>query len=308
MPARSASDLDAWLEAARAWADEQLERHFVPATEPLSAGAQAGAQAGDRVLAEAMRYAVLGGGKRLRPSLVRLTGEALGAPPEDLELPAVAVELIHAYSLVHDDLPCMDDDELRRGRPTCHIKFGEAQAVLAGDALQTKAFELLATGPAELAVDWIGVLARASGDAGMVGGQAVDMTLPRGAAAEAIQAMHARKTAALIGAAAELGAVSARAGESVRAATRRWGRSLGLLFQATDDLLDVTGDTATLGKTTGTDDRNERPTLVATLGLEGTRREADRLVAEANGVALELGWTGRHPALLLVERVRGRSS
>ena len=201
----------------------------------------------------------------------------------------------------------MDDDQLRRGRPTCHVQFGQAQAVLAGDALQTKAFELLSGGPPDLAVEWIRVLARAAGDAGMVGGQALDMTLARGAAAEQVSAMHGRKTAALIEAAAELGAVSARASEPMRGAVRRWGRALGLLFQATDDLLDVTGDTHTLGKTAGTDDRNERPTRVATLGLEGTRAEAERLAGEARAAAHELGWDGQHPALGLVERVLGRT-
>ena len=290
--------------AARGWAEAQLERHFVPAVRPVS-GDDA---AGDGRLAEAMRYAVLGGGKRLRPVLVRLVGESLGAPLETLELPAVAVELVHAYSLVHDDLPCMDDDTLRRGRPTCHVQFGQAQAVLAGDALQTKAFELLATGPEELAVAWIGVLARAAGDAGMVGGQALDMTLERGAAAAEISAMHARKTAALIEGAAELGAVSARAEAGVRDAVRRYGRALGLLFQATDDLLDVTGDAATLGKAPGTDDRNERPTLVATLGVEGARRAADGWAAVAQAAATELGWTRDSRPARLVEHVLDRSA
>jgi len=299
-----AGDLETWLEEARTWAEAQLERHFLPATAPLSGRPDAG----DARLAEAMRYAVLGGGKRLRPVLVRLVGSSLGAVPEALEVPAVAVELIHAYSLVHDDLPCMDDDDLRRGRPSCHVQFGQAQAVLAGDALQAKAFELLAAGPADLAAVWVGVLARAAGDAGMVGGQALDMTLVRGAAAEDVRAMHGRKTAALIEAAAELGAVSARAAEDVRRSVRRWGRSLGLLFQATDDLLDVTGDAATLGKTPGADDRNERPTLVATLGLEGTRAEAARLAEEARAAAAELGWGSGHLAVGLVERVRRRSS
>jgi len=297
-------NLDAWLEAARAWAEAQLERHFVPATAPLSGNPEAG----DGRLSEALRYAVLGGGKRLRPVLVHLVGTSLGAAPQVLELPAVAVELIHAYSLVHDDLPCMDDDDLRRGRPSCHVQFGQAQAVLAGDALQAKAFELLAGGPPDLAAEWVRVLARAAGDAGMVGGQALDMTLARGAAAEEIRAMHGRKTAALIEAAAELGAVSARVAEALRAPVRRWGRALGLLFQATDDLLDVTGDAATLGKTPGADDRNARPTLVATLGLAGTRAEAARLAREAHAAAAELGFGPAHLARGLVERVHRRSS
>jgi geranylgeranyl pyrophosphate synthase len=202
----------------------------------------------------------------------------------------------------------MDDDTLRRGRPSCHVQFGQAQAVLAGDALLTKAFVLLAGGPAELAVEWIGVLARAAGDAGWVGGRALDMTLERGAAAAEISAMHARKTAALIEGAAELGAVSARAEAGVRDAVRRYGRALGLLFQATDDLLDVTGDAATLGKRPGTDDRNERPTLVATLGVDGARRAADSLAETAHAAATELTWTRESRPALLVDHVLGRSA
>ncbi len=296
---RSAA-LEAWLEESRAWAESQLERHFVPATE-------VGEEHGAARLGEALRYAVLGGGKRLRPAVVRLACSWLGGRDADCELPAVAIELVHAYSLVHDDLPCMDDDELRRGRPSCHVVFGDALAVLCGDALQAKAFELLARGPAERAVEWTGVLSRAAGDAGMVGGQALDMTLPRGAAAEVVSEMHARKTAALLAAAAEMGAVSAGADEARRGALRRWGRALGLLFQATDDLLDVTGDAASLGKTPGKDERNERATLVATLGVEGTRREAARLAQEARTAALEGGCEPGHVALGLVDRVLMRS-
>jgi geranylgeranyl pyrophosphate synthase len=293
--------LDAWLESSRAWAERQLERHFVPATET-------GGDAGAARLGEALRYAVLGGGKRLRPAVVRLGCTWLGGDEADCELPAVAVELVHAYSLVHDDLPCMDDDDLRRGRPSCHVAFGEALAVLCGDALQTKAFELLAQGPAERAVEWIQVLSVAAGDAGMVGGQAVDMTLARGASAEAVGAMHGRKTAALIAASAEMGAVSAGADAAGRAAVRRWGRALGLLFQATDDLLDVTGDAVSLGKTPGKDDRHAKATLVATLGVEGTRRAAERLAGEARAAAAELACEPGHVALGLVDRVLERSS
>jgi geranylgeranyl pyrophosphate synthase len=299
-----ASALDDWLARARSWADAQLERHFAaPATDPPPRGEE-----GERVLAEAMRYAVLGEGKRLRPALALLVCESLGGRPQAVELPAVAVELVHAYSLVHDDLPCMDDDDLRRGRPTCHVRFGEAQAVLAGDALLTKAFEVLARGEGELALEWIRVLARAAGDAGMVGGQSSDLALERGAEAERVRAMHARKTAALIEAAGELGAVSARAGGRERELVRRFARSLGLLFQATDDLLDATGDTATLGKTAGTDDKNQRATLVAALGIEGTEREADRLAAEARAAASELGWGAAHLAQDLVAGIRRRGA
>jgi geranylgeranyl pyrophosphate synthase len=302
-----ASALEAWLARARSWADAQLERHF--AAGPAAAAPPAGDLApGDGVLAEAMRYAVLGEGKRLRPSLALLVCESLGGEAAAVELPAVAVELVHAYSLVHDDLPCMDDDDLRRGRPTCHVRFGEAQAVLAGDALLTKAFEVLSRGPGELALEWIRVLARAAGDAGMVGGQSSDLALARGSTAELVRAMHARKTAALIGAAGELGAVSAGAGTRERDLVRRFARALGLLFQATDDLLDATGDTATLGKTAGIDDKNQRATLVAALGIQGTEREADRLAGEARAAALELGWGAAHVAQSLVAGIRRRGA
>ena len=305
MPSLEGSvSLEAWLEASRLWAEQQLAQHFVPFT---GAGEGEGGSSGSARLGEAMRYAVLGGGKRFRPALVRLVATALGASDADCELPAVAVELIHSYSLVHDDLPCMDDDDLRRGRPSCHVVHGEALAVLAGDALQAKAFEVLARGPSELAVEWTRVLAAASGDAGMVGGQAIDMTLPRGAPAEIVGAMHARKTAALIAAASELGAVSAGADTERRGLARRFGLELGLLFQATDDLLDVTGDARTLGKTPGKDDRHERATLIATLGVEGTRREAERRAADARSVAGELGWGAEHFGPGLVERVLRRT-
>jgi geranylgeranyl pyrophosphate synthase len=296
--------LDAWLDASRAWAESVLERRFLPRT------AEAGPDTADgaSTLGEAMRYSVMGGGKRLRPAVVRLACSWLGGADEDCELPAVAVELIHAYSLVHDDLPCMDDDDLRRGRPSCHVVYGEAMAILCGDALQAAAFQLLTLGDASLASAWVYSLSTAAGDAGMVGGQALDMTLARGAPAEVVSAMHGRKTAALIGAAAELGAIAARADDAALGPIRRWGMALGLLFQATDDLLDVTGDAASLGKTPGKDERHEKATLIATLGVEGTRREAERLAVLAREAALELGCEPKHVALGLVDRVLGRSS
>lgn len=294
-PGRGA--LETWFEQTRAWAEGLLERHLAPDAAP------------DDRLAEAMRYSVLGGGKRLRPALVRLTCEWMGGADSSCELPAVAVELIHAYSLIHDDLPCMDDDDLRRGRPSNHKVFGEALAVLAGDALQTRAFELLAQGPPTRALAWIETLARAAGAVGMVGGQVCDMTLegtdPDPAS---VRDMHARKTAALIAAAAELGAVSADASAVQRATIREWGLHLGLLFQATDDLLDVTGDAASLGKTPGKDAAHGKPTLVAALGLEGARAEAERLAAAAEEAAGRLGAGPRHPARLLARKVLGRSS
>jgi farnesyl diphosphate synthase len=196
----------------------------------------------------------------------------------------------------------MDDDDLRRGRPTVHVAYDEATAVLVGDALLTLAFEVLSDAPA--AGRLAGILARAAGAAGMVGGQALDLLLPREAGLAALADMHARKTAALFGAAAEMGAAAAGAPEKLAGRAREYGLALGLCFQATDDLLDVSGDAATLGKTPGKDARLRRATLVTLLGVEGARREADRLAAEARAAAGRFGG----PPLLgwLVDAVRAR--
>jgi farnesyl diphosphate synthase len=296
----AAVDLARRLADSRAWADRALEVHLPPAdAAPASSAAPA------RIVA-AMRYALFGAGKRLRPAVVRLVGEALGAPLAALERPAVALELVHTYSLVHDDLPCMDDDDLRRGRPTVHVAFDEATAVLVGDALLTLAFEV--TGGAERDGGRLtAVLARAAGAQGMVGGQALDLTLPQDAGLEALRGMHARKTAALFGAAAEMAAVAAGAGAGAETAAREYGLALGLCFQATDDLLDVTGDAATLGKTPGKDARLERATLVTLLGVERARVEAARLADDARGAARRLA-VGAGSDLLgaLVDRVLTR--
>jgi geranylgeranyl pyrophosphate synthase len=308
--------LGQFLEEARAWSEEQLDRFLPPllAADAPRAPHDRGSLAGGtpRVLAEVLRYAATGGGKRIRPSLVRLFAEALSADHpaarERAARPAVALELIHAYSLVHDDLPCMDDDELRRGRPTVHVAFDEALAVLAGDALQALAFELLAdAGPG--AAQMVGVLARGAGAAGMVGGQVLDLTTAaRAAAVEGVREVHERKTAALFAAAGELGALAAGADDHQRERAARYGRALGLCFQATDDLLDVTGDAASLGKTPGKDAELGRDTLVAWLGLEGTRAEAAERAAEADAAAAELGLPADHPARALVQRVLHRRS
>ena len=220
-------------------------------------------------LAEAMRYCVLGGGKRLRPALVRLSAEAVGneRPGELLRRAAVAVELIHCYSLVHDDLPAMDDDSLRRGRPTAHVKFGEAMAILAGDAVLTRALGVLTecedARSARLATE----LAQAAGAAGMIAGQVADMNLcPVDEGPGGLRYIHLRKTAALIRAAARMGAICARADEQQLRAISVYAESLGLAFQLADDMLDVTGDAATLGKTPGKDAAGDKRTHVATLG------------------------------------------
>ena len=234
----------------------------------------------------AMRHAVLGGGKRVRPLLVYATGTALGASEEDLDDAAVAVEFIHCYSLVHDDLPSMDDDALRRGRPTVHVAFDEATAILAGDALQALAFEVLAAAPqtAEARIAMLAELAQAAGVAGMCGGQALDIdatgTHGHGQSKEkqlaALERMHALKTGALLRCAVRLGALAAGADADTRAILDRYADALGLAFQIRDDLLDIEGDTATLGKTAGKDLAQQKTTFPALLGVEASR---DRLSA-----------------------------
>ena len=243
-----------------------------------------------RRLHAAMRYATLGGGKRLRAALVIATGEALGAQPDALDVPACALELVHAYSLVHDDLPAMDNDDLRRGKPTCHKAFDDATAILAGDALQTLAFELLARDPA-LVIDpvqrlaMLAQLAQASGSAGMAGGQAIDLgAVGQPLTLTGLEDMHARKTGALIRAAVTLGALCAAHIDTARLARLdTYARAIGLAFQITDDILDVEGDTATLGKPQGSDQKHAKPTYPALLGLE----QARALAREQHAVALE---------------------
>lgn len=286
---------DWWTDSAR-WSADQLERHAPRASDGTPAQ-----------LAEALNYALLGGGKRLRPSLVRLFTRAFGGSDDAASRPAAAIEMVHTYSLIHDDLPCMDDDDLRRGRPTCHIVYGEALAVLAGDGLLTYAFELLGTeaaaGPMTLA------LARAAGPAGMVGGQVLDLSLAGSESAhQEVERVHRLKTAALISAACELGALAANAPQSGVESARAYGLDLGRLFQVVDDLLDVTGDATQLGKTPGKDAALDRATMVAVLGLDGARGEAERLAERARTAAGSLSRPERELALGLVERVLGRDS
>jgi farnesyl diphosphate synthase len=269
--------VETWLAQSKSWADLELDRLLPRAAEE------------PRTLHEAMRYAVFGGGKRLRPALVRLVGAHFGAHDDACAHSAAAIECLHTYSLVHDDLPCMDDDDLRRGRPTCHKVYGEATAVLVGDALQTHAFVLLAREGAQAAA-LVHCLAEAAGSRGMVGGQALDLTLaPERVSAVDVERVHAWKTAALITASCEMGAIVAGGGASERARARDFGRALGLCFQAVDDILDVTGDALTLGKTPGKDEKASKPTIVAALGLDGARRTASLLAEEARAAALALG-------------------
>jgi len=231
-------------------------------------------------LVDAMRYSVLGGGKRLRAVLVYAAGSALGVPLATLDAAAAAVELIHAYSLIHDDLPAMDDDDLRRGRPSCHRAFDEGTAILAGDALQARAFELLANGGPEtrsqVRLEMLEVLAGAIGTLGMAGGQAMDLGATGASLSpKTIELMHRRKTGALIQASIELGAIAAgRCAPAARLALRRFGAEIGLAFQIQDDILDVTGDTQQLGKKAGADAALGKPTYPSILGLDAARAQA----------------------------------
>jgi len=268
---RSKATLDAW----RARVDAALA-HQLP-----------GEAQAPGTLHTAMRYAVLGDGKRLRPLLVYAAGAALGAPPEGevdaLDAAAVAIELVHAYSLVHDDLPAMDDDALRRGRPTVHIAFDEATAILVGDALQSEAFLTLAMAPAAPGAvrDALRELAHAAGSRGMCGGQAIDMAMTgRAQSLDALATMHRLKTGALIEAAVVMGGLLRGADAATMGALRRVGALLGLAFQIKDDVLDAEADSATLGKTAGKDEAQGKSTYVTLLGLDGARARLDAVARD----------------------------
>jgi farnesyl diphosphate synthase len=243
----------------------------------------------DRVpqrLHSALRYSVLGSGKRLRPVLVYATGEALGADLARLDAPAAAVELIHAYSLVHDDLPCMDNDVLRRGKPTVHVEFDQATALLAGDALQSLAFQLLAdhrlADEPRAQLEMVKALALAAGSRGMAGGQQIDLqSTGKALSLPELEFMHIHKTGALIRAAVSLGAACGRVDPSHKNSLDRYGKAIGLAFQVVDDVLDYDASTSTLGKTAGKDSRQGKPTYVSTLGLPRARELAGELRAEA---------------------------
>ncbi|MCB1762080.1 MAG: (2E,6E)-farnesyl diphosphate synthase [Gammaproteobacteria bacterium] len=236
----------------------------------------------------AMRYVTLGPGKRVRPMLVYAAGEALSAPNERLDTPACAVELIHTYSLVHDDLPAMDNDDLRRGRKTCHREFDEATAILVGDALQSLAFRILASDKspdldAETRIDMIETLAIASGSRGMAGGQALDLAaIGREINLTELENMHIHKTGALIRASIRLGTLQAPESDPLQVrGLDHYAKCIGLAFQVVDDILDIAGDSQTLGKTSGKDQANDKPTYPALLGMEASRDMAERLREEA---------------------------
>ena len=252
-------------------------------------------------LLEAMRYSTLAGGKRVRPVLVYATGEALGASLELLDAAAAAVELIHVYSLVHDDLPAMDNDDLRRGRPTCHRAFDESTAILVGDALQARAFEVLANAPdpinASARLEMLRVLADAIGTRGMAGGQAIDLEAVKQSLGEAeLERMHRQKTGALIQASVLLGAISACELEpSLRSALAEFGAEIGLAFQIQDDILDVEGTTTALGKRAGADADRVKPTYPSVMGLEKSREQA--LARRDRAIAALAPWSPRFKAL-----------
>lgn len=276
---RSPNDaLSKFADSCRSRTEAALDRWLPPsATTP-------------RELHQAMRYAALSGGKYIRPLLVYAAGQACSVTPQHLDGPACAVELIHAYSLIHDDLPAMDNDQLRRGRATCHVAFGEAVAILAGDALQALSFHILAGDPGLAVSDhrrlkMIDTLSLASSSLGMAGGQAIDLAaVGKELSIEELEGMHLRKTGALIRAAVLLGALSNEAAdERALQALGNYARCIGLAFQIRDDILDVEGSTATLGKTQGSDRANDKPTYPALLGIGGAQRKAETLHEEALG-------------------------
>ncbi|WP_278800874.1 (2E,6E)-farnesyl diphosphate synthase [Marinobacter nauticus] len=264
---------EAYLDQCRQQVDRELDRCLA-------------SHATSERLQETMRYSVLGGGKRVRPALCMAAARAMGSQESTALAPACALELIHAYSLVHDDLPAMDDDDLRRGRPTAHIAFDEASAILAGDALQTLAFALLSDAPAlsdRQRVTMISELARASGHQGMVGGQAIDLeSVGRQLSVAQLEAMHRHKTGALIEASVRLGALTSETVTKCQLSNLTdYASALGLAFQVQDDLLDIEGDTEVIGKRQGSDAAKAKPTYPALLGIEGARQHLARLLDEA---------------------------
>jgi farnesyl diphosphate synthase len=287
-----------WSEQALARVEAALDR-WVPADAPAGLGL-------------AMRYGVLDGGKRLRPLLVLAACDAVRGHPEAALRAAVAVELIHAYSLVHDDMPCMDNDVLRRGKPTVHVQYGEAQAMLAGDAMQALAFEVLTpdTGvePA-LQARLCALLARSAGHAGMAGGQAIDLASIGQPLDEAtLRDMHRRKTGALLESSVLMGAACGATNPGVWQALSDFGAAIGLAFQVVDDILDVTQPSETLGKTAGKDVDANKPTYVSVLGLEPARAYAARLRDDAQAALVRSGLTGAVALSILADKVVERES
>ena len=286
-----ANELKAWQQKAQAQTELLLER-FLPSENQVP-----------HTLHEAMRYVTLGGGKRLRPLLVLAASELGDADQNAVEQAMAAIEMVHVYSLVHDDMPAMDNDSLRRGKPTCHVKYDEATALLVGDALQTQAFDVLSrpTGlPAERQIAMLSTLAKASGSLGMAGGQAIDLANVGKAMNQAqLEQMHSLKTGALIRAAVVLGALACPDLDSDDVRTlNSYATKLGLAFQVIDDVLDCEADTATLGKTAGKDSDNDKPTYVKLMGLQAARAYAETLTAEAATLLEPFGAKALHLRLL----------
>ncbi len=277
-------DIRVYLEAMRLRVDEALQQWLPPAGEIPAR------------VHEAMRYSVFAGGKRVRPILALASGEAAGGGVEEVLPAAAALELIHTYSLIHDDLPAMDDDDFRRGRPTCHKVFGEAVAILAGDALLTHAFRVLADPaaqpgvPADRRLQVVCEVAEAAGSRGMVGGQVVDiLSESRPIDLETLRFLHARKTGALIRASVRVGGILGGAGGAALDALTLYGERVGLAFQVVDDILDLEGATEELGKPAGSDLKKQKATYPALMGIEASRREAARLIGEAKDALAGLG-------------------
>lgn len=294
----NASEFEAWAKAELDAVESALDA-WVPADAPAGLGL-------------AMRYGVLDGGKRVRPLLVLAAARAVGGVREAALRAACAVELIHAYSLVHDDMPCMDNDVLRRGKPTVHVQFGEAQAMLAGDAMQALAFEVLTPERGVepgLQARLCALLARAAGHAGMAGGQAIDLAsigLPLGE--HALRDMHHRKTGALLQASVLMGAACGATSAQAWQALADYGDALGLAFQVVDDILDVTQASETLGKTAGKDLDNNKPTYVTVLGLDAARRHADELRRKAQAALVRSGLADATPLAVLADKVVDRDN
>jgi farnesyl diphosphate synthase len=291
-------DFDIWMRGELEAVEAALER-FVPADAPAGLG-------------QAMRYGVLDGGKRLRPLLVLAACEAVNGQRDAAMRAAVAVELIHAYSLVHDDMPCMDNDVLRRGKPTVHVKYGEAQAMLAGDAMQALAFEVLTpdegVAPA-LQARLCSLLARAAGHAGMAGGQAIDLaSIGKPLDEAALSDMHRRKTGALLQASVVMGAACGDIDAQALAAITDYGAAIGLAFQVVDDILDVTQESETLGKTAGKYLHHNKPTYVTVLGLEAARRRAAALRDQAHAALSRSGLHNAAYLSLLADKIVERDS
>jgi farnesyl diphosphate synthase len=276
-------DFSSWMSAIQARTENALERYLPPLSLPPTR------------LHEAMRYAALGGGKRVRPLLAHAAGTLVGATPAQLDAAGCSVELIHVYSLVHDDLPCMDDDVLRRGKPTCHVEFDEATAMLVGDALQSLAFSVISEpgliDDSSRQLEMLQLLARAAGSRGMAGGQAIDLSATgQGLGIEELEFMHIHKTGALIRSSVILGALcAAKIDESTRLRLDQYAKRIGLLFQVVDDILDTAADTATLGKTAGKDAAQHKSTYVSLLGIQGARALTAELLDEAKAALEGLG-------------------